>query len=191
MRRLLIFSNLAQISILGKVVVPNFGMGAFTNKDRFYLATVDEETVSNNTVLDLRTLRQYDTFITVLYLIRLEKVGFDLSKAYSIDDLMALYSIDFYDALSYANPRNQAKGFKDMDPIFVFRRPLESDLIKIMEMVYRTGNRKTSAYLRKAKALHMPNSARRILIANLKVVKLSKEIEVTAEKNSTTSPTPQ
>ncbi|RAP34470.1 hypothetical protein DID77_00825 [Candidatus Marinamargulisbacteria bacterium SCGC AG-439-L15] len=147
---------------------PLYLASIYTGPNNYQLFIVDEKTASDNPIVSKGTISHYDTFISVLFLMSLEKYEKKLDKAPSLKTLKTLFDPSFFDLLAYKNPMNKTKSFKPKKPLFRFNRSLENNLIEVLDMLYHTDKTETTKHINSIKQDILSKKAKAHLISTLK-----------------------
>jgi len=109
---------------------PRYLITAFSDQNHFAMKMVYDEVVSGNATFRAGTVSDYDTFLTILQLVQMETDARDV-----MNPLMpTLFNEEFFTALNYTPPKNQAMEFSLKRPVFIFDRKLEIHLLTILDL---------------------------------------------------------
>lgn len=117
-----------------KVRYLNYLVSVYSDKDKYQLKIISERQVSQNRTIDFGEMSLYDTFLSLLYLTSLEESESLLTDPDLFTQLIRFYDIRFFRSLGYALPTNVTKQFDPNNPVFMFDRPLERNLLKIFRL---------------------------------------------------------
>lgn len=146
---------------------PYYLVAAFADATRYRLAIVDDETVSNNATVTLKTIELYDTFLAVLKLMRIHDG--DVTLSYE-SQFKTLFDETLFDSLMYTLPRNEADPFSVKAPVFRFDRALENTLLSVWDLVL-VDYLEAEHFVNSIKDKQLSKESRKILLDNIAALK--------------------
>lgn len=145
---------------------PMYLVRVFVDKNKYYLKLIEAAETSGNALVSLATLRPYDTFLAVLFLMDLEKSQGNTDTAANLNELTQIFSPSFFDSITYEIPDNAIRNFNPKNPVWVFNRQMEQDLLKIYSFVDVDDKQEGLRFIRTAKFDWLNDGARNILLKN-------------------------
>jgi hypothetical protein len=156
---------------------PFYHVAAYADTTRYRMAFVDNETVSNNASVNLKTIELYDTFMAVLKLMRIHDG--EVSLPYETQ-FRILFDKDFFETLNYTLPTNQANPFSIKKPVFRFERHLEKTLLSVWDLVL-VDYLEAEHFVNSIKEKELSKASRKVLLENIAALK---KAEADAEHSS-------
>lgn len=109
---------------------PRYLVTTFTDQDHYQMKFIYDDVVSGNAVFKTSTISNYDTFLSILQLIQMETDGRDVFN----ELLVTLYDEAFFTLLHYTLPENKTTEFSVKQPLFIFDRSLETQLLTLADL---------------------------------------------------------
>ncbi len=142
---------------------PRYFVSVFTGPSRYRLALVDDARVSQNAKITLDTLSLYETFLSVLKLMRMQEGDIYLQDE---ELFLLLFDASFFKQLSYTLPTNTTPDFSSKKPIFRFERLFEKVLLDVWDLI-QVDYVETIAFIESIENDLIPFSAREQLKKNI------------------------
>lgn len=137
---------------------------SFTDPTHYRLKWISKAEVSGNISVELKHISLYDTFLSVLRLMRIQ----DGDPRLSYDEkFKAMFNEDFFQSLSYQLPPNTASEFNPKKPQFKFDRLLEKSLLSVWEL-YTVDPKDAVDYLNDIKPELLSNESKALLLKTIK-----------------------
>jgi hypothetical protein len=114
-----------------RVSFPAYLVSVFSDKNTYRMRIVTEQQVSENKKVDLNEITLYDTFLATLYVMSLDESDAFLTDASSLSSTAQFYDLGFFNSLGYRLPTNNVQTFDPTQPVFLFDRGMERQLLKI------------------------------------------------------------
>ena len=138
----------------------------FSGPHNYRLYVFDKQHALDVDLYEKSTITVYETFISILTLMALEKNDYILDPFVTASYAMfnRLYNPDFFELLSgYKLPKNKVKKFNEKNPIFVFDSPFESELVEIMTIILTGSKNQAKKYVDDSKKLTLNIIQKRFL----------------------------
>lgn len=137
---------------------------AFTDTTHYRLKWISKTDVSDNVSIELKNIELYDTFLSILRLMRIQ----DGDSRMSYDaQFKTLFNEEFFKSLSYQLPPNNALDFNPKKPTFMFDSLLEKTLISVWEL-YTVDPKDAIDYLKAVKPEILPETSKTLLLKTIK-----------------------
>ncbi|MSR88272.1 MAG: hypothetical protein EXS67_01280 [Candidatus Margulisbacteria bacterium] len=142
-------------------------VSVFVDPALYSLKILDAKTVSQNRLIQVDKISDYDTFLATLFLMFIKQDSEVIEKQDVMTQLARTFPKSFFDALVYVRPRNQAESFNSSSPIFEFSGSLETSLLTIFQMV-QSDPKEAVRYTTDLKAVWLSKESKKQLLVALK-----------------------
>ena len=145
---------------------PRYLISTFTDQNHYQMKLIYDEVVSGNTTYKLDSMSDYDTFLTILQLIKMETDSRDVFD----ETLSTLYNETFFSTLDYSLPKNNAFEFSLKRPVFIFDRTLETQLLTVADLA-SVDTDEALLFLNQLDESLLPKESKKLLISNINTLK--------------------
>jgi hypothetical protein len=139
----------------------------WVDSDKYYFKIIEEDFVSKNKVVNLSDVTVYDTFVAILYLLDYEHNSGSIIDTVSFADISNIYNQKFFSEIKYRLPENKVKKFKDKEPVFLFDREYEKELLKTLRLIKGKDLKEAKLFVNNQLSKFLSKKAKEILIKNI------------------------
>jgi hypothetical protein len=139
------------------------------NKYRFKIITEDE--IDEKQVeIKLDKISRYDTCLAIIFLSTIESNPSVTTIKDSFDKIKAIITPELFELITYKAPKNEIKKFIKTEPVFIFDRALENDLVNMLNFLLAEEKEEALKYVEKIKELENNKKAKEFLIKKMKSI---------------------
>jgi hypothetical protein len=135
-----------------------------SNKTKYWFKVFSADDVSGNETINLGSINNYDTFLSLLFLADLETNREKFTRFMDFDALGKLFNQMFFSQLDYNFPTDAVKQFTDNE---ISKNSLEANLLSIYYL-YNSDPREAIKYVNSLKSDILNKKAQDILLDNIK-----------------------